>query len=78
MMAKPKRKRITSPQPMAFAPVRPSNKAMDADSRMGAALRAEAAFLRSTGFPERAALIEAAVPAIKLASSERILADLRI
>lgn len=76
-MAKPRR-RIAAPQPLMTAgPVRTSQGRMDADSRMGAALRAEASFLRSTGYPEKAALIEAAVPAIGMASSERILSDLR-
>lgn len=76
-MAKPKRRRVAAPQPLTAHPVRTSHIRMDADSRMAAALAAEASFLRSTGYPEKAALIEAAVPAIGYASSERILADLR-
>lgn len=78
-MAKPKRKHHVAPvpQPLGLGPVRTSHNRMDADSRMAAALAAEASFLRSTGYPEKAALIEAAVPAIGYASSERILADLR-
>jgi hypothetical protein len=78
-MAKPKRKAQPCPRAMtlAYDPPVVRTTPMNAGSRMGAALRSEASFLRSTGFPEKAAAIEAAVPAIGLASSEHILKDLR-
>lgn len=47
------------------------------DDRIRTALKEEAAMLRSTGFPDRAAALDAAADAITLASAQRILAALR-
>ena len=47
------------------------------EDRLRTAIKNEASMLRSTGFPERAAVLDAAAEAITLASAQRILAELR-
>ncbi|WLJ71228.1 hypothetical protein [Sphingomonas phage Birtae] len=47
------------------------------EERLKTALKDEASMLRSTGFPDRAAALDAAAEAITLASAQRILAGLR-
>lgn len=81
-MAKPKRRRISAPQPIpasySSAPMRSvSRGAFNADEQVRTALQNEANFLRSTGFAERGDMLETVAKSIGLASAERILADLR-